>query len=139
MINYLKANMINGWVPIRKRDEYTGMKKDVFDALDVYWETIGAEHPLWTKYVYACESIVLKSYRLLKYLRKEYGGIINPRIDDRKIGETWDAASDFYCLGDDSFQKESDILEVLSRAAYREMKAVKKAQIAEEEMEVWRY
>lgn len=127
-----------GWIPIRDRDEYNERKRALENALQIYWEAVGTENPVWTKCIYACEQVTLKAYRLLMYVRKEYGGL-NWCVDDRKIGEIGDAATDFYSItyvDKTSFQDESDNLEILSRAAYREMKSLKKAR-DDEMMEAW--
>ena len=120
------------WVPMRERPKYRQMKNAINDRLDEYWVAIcEPEKPL--KYISACEQVVLSSFRLLKYIRTELGGL-NHCIDDGKIGETSDAAVSFYSMSEkETFQEETEILEVLSRAAYREMKAVR-----QQEEEVWR-
>lgn len=132
-----KNEMIERWVSIRKRQVYREMKDALSDALDEYWAMTAETAVLWTKQAYVYETITLKAYRLLKYIRKEYGGI-NECIDDSKIGETGDAACTFYGLTEDartSLQEESDVLEIISRSAYRDMKGVRELKKLDEE--VW--
>lgn len=126
------------WVSIRKRDIYREMKIAVDEALNEYWAAIG-QTVLWTQHYYACEQVTLKAYKLLKYVRKEFGGI-NECIDDKRIGDTSDAAIAFYCLHEDgrtSYQDESDVLEILSRSAFREMKGLKKIKELDEGVKDW--
>ena len=119
------------WVPMRERPKYREMKNAINDRLDEYWVAI-CEPEKALKYISACEQVVLSSFRLLKYIKDQLG--INHWVDPDKIGETSDAAVSFYCLSEkENFKEESEVLEVLSRAAYREMKAVR-----EQEEEVWR-
>lgn len=132
-----KNNMVDRYIGIRKRDVYRQMKVELNEALDDYWAMNAEEHVLWTKQAYVYDKITIKAYRLLKYIRKEYGGI-SECIDDSKISETGDAACTFYGLTEDArttLQEESDVLEILSRSAYRDMKGVR--QMDKLDKEVW--
>jgi len=116
------------WVSIRKRPIYRFMKDAIHDALEDYWSVVNENVVVWTQHHDACDMITLKTYRLMKYIRKEYGGI-NECVDDKLIDDTMSAAMVFYNLHEDgrtSYQDESDALEILSRAAFREMKGLKK-------------
>lgn len=125
------------WVAVRKREEYRDMKDVLHSAINEYWASMSEKTILWTQQIYACEQITLKAYRTMKYLRKEHLGL-NPCIDDSEIGDTQDMIIRFYSLTDDSktsYQHESDVLEGLSRAAYREMKTLKQTREELDEVE----
>ena len=126
------------WIELRKRKEYKERREAIDEALNGYWVTICEPGVLPGSNAVACEKVVLTCFRLLKYVRRQIGGI-NYCIDDKKIGrDVNDACGDFYSLGEGpstSFQEESDVLEILSRSAYREMKAYLKKESEEEEAE----
>ncbi len=116
------------WTPIRTRPIYREMKTSIETALANYWEASAKGTHIET--LTACEEVTLSAYRLLQYIRTEYGGI-NDYVEDKNIkSDVTDACTGFYCLGEGestSFQEESDVLEILSRSAYREMKLTQKA------------
>ena len=131
---------MSAWAPVRTRPRHREMKLAVEDALTGYWasaakETAGDIKTAcddYDKVLNSCDQIVLSTFRLLKFLRLEIGGLMY-YVEADKIGETCDAACGFYCLGEGqstSFQEESDVLEILSRAAFREMKATQQAKAA---------
>lgn len=118
------------WTPVRKRPLYREMRTVIDNALTEYWEASATGD--FSRIINTCDEIIITTFRLLRYIRKEIGGI-NDYIDEDKIEkykETSDAATEYYCLGEGdstSFQEESDVLEILSRAAYRELKMTQRA------------
>ena len=105
------------WIPIRKRKEYRIMRNEIDEAITLYYE-----RECKPQY---CEPICLYAYRLLKYLRREIGGISNYVPDHRVHNDATSAILDYYAVDENSSaQEESDILEILSRSAFREMKKV---------------
>lgn len=120
------------WQPLRTRPRYRDMKNAINNRLDEYWVAVSDPETSCVQLVEACEQIVLSAFRLLKYVRTNIGGL-NYDIEDGKISSDINyAVIDWYCLGEGdstSFQEESDVLEILSRTAYREMKEVKKKKI----------
>lgn len=110
------------------------MKFALNEAINEYWIAISDKPILWTKQIFFCEKITLRAYKLLKYIRTEVSNI-NPCIDDEQIKDLNDSIMGFYYLTEDGktpYQEESNTLEVLSRAAYREMKDVQKKRDEEE-------
>lgn len=114
-------NNVEYW-QIRSKPLYREMKELVVRALDDYW--IAATNDVASDLAIACSELTLASFRLLKYVRRESGTLIE-EIFQKKIDVMNDAATEFYCLGEGSttsMQEESDVLEVLSRTAFKEMK-----------------
>jgi hypothetical protein len=113
------------WIKLRERDVYKTLKGAIDDALGDYWMTVGDMDSDPEGHAKSCSKLVLSSFKLLKYVRTNIGGV-NWAIDDKKISnDVNDVCTDYYCLGpgeSTSFQEESDALELLSRTAYREMK-----------------
>lgn len=111
------------WISLRERPLYREMKLAIETALQNYWEVAATEKNC-NEVIASCDDVVLTSFRLLKYIRNQIGGLVH-YVDEKKIGkETNDAVGDFYCLGEGtstSLQEESDVLEILSRSAYREL------------------
>jgi hypothetical protein len=122
------------WQPVRARPIYRAMKEAVNDALNNYWAVMCKPNVLSSNHSFVCEELTLASFRLLRFIRKEIGGIRDD-VDERKItSDVNDAVTDFYCLGEGSttsFQEECDVLEILSRTAFREMKIANKVNLEE--------
>lgn len=115
----------DGWIPIRKRTEYIKNKDLVNEAI--------AEYYVLECDAKACDDICLKAFRLLKYLRQamEEDNILDPNhiLDERNITDVDDAIVNFYCMTEDhrtSHVQETDIMENLSRSAYRRFKGTDK-------------
>ena len=116
------------WLALRTRPIYKEMRLAVEHSIENYW--LVSCNGNYNDLISSCDEITLTSFRLLKYIRREIGGLIHTIDPDKVTNDVSDATTGFYCLGEGSttsFQEESDVLEILSRCAYGEMKITKQA------------
>lgn len=118
------------WVSqVRQRPLYKEMKIATEEALQNYWECSCSIDCEYIRFIKVYEDLILSSFRLLKYIRAETTGLIRI-VDNEKIKDINNIAGEFYCLTEGSgtsFQDEYNVLEILSRSAYNEMKTFKQA------------